>query len=176
MGDSEMGLTQAVLSFLLLAPMCDPFWTTATPGEPLVSHITVKTKSCDRCTYANVEHGLQLHLVGKYNTECYTNSLDNPHVHDFIDNHEAIFFSGNSIIEDDGLGECANFDLDIGLTAATAAWTGAGSWTPKGHKHICVNFYDPNNNKPTCCCNLIQASLSSSMGPVDLDCTNSCFI
>jgi len=158
------------------APTCNGDNKCQGGGEPLVRKVTVNTQSCDGCSYANVEQGLQLHLVGKYNTECSTDSLDNPDMHDYIDNHEAIFFSGNSSIGDHGMGECANFDLDIGLTAATAAWTGAGSWTPMGDKHICVNFYDPNNNKPTCCCNLIQASLSSSMGPVDLDCTNSCFI
>jgi len=76
--------------------------------------------------------------------------------------------------DDHGLGGCNNFDLNIGVTGGTATWTGAGTWTPNTERTICVDFYDPGNNKPTCCCTLPQSSLSSADGAVDLTCE--CFM
>jgi len=144
-------------------------------GLPVLTKITISTKSCTDCSYSVVEKGVQLHLVGRFGTECSTNSLDNPTEHDYVDNKEAVFNStinGNSV--DMGLGDCNNYDLNIGLTAATVTWTGEGSWTPETDNPICINFYDPANNNPTCCCDLPQQSLRSEDGETDLDC--SCFM
>ena len=61
------------------------------------------------------------------------------------------------------------------LTNGTAQWTGAGRWTPSTERPVCVNFYDPNHDKPTCCCSLSVSSLSSEDGPASLtDCA--CFM
>jgi len=142
-------------------------------GLPVLTNITVKTSQCEGCSYANVENGLQLKLVGRYEAECTTNSLDNPDVHDYIEKHEAVFQSTeNSDSTDHGLGDCNNYDLNTGLTGGTATWTGQGTWTPDGNQPICINFFG--NNKPTCCCDLPQSSLTSADGPLDLSC--SCFI
>ena len=69
----------------------------------------MKTKSCDGCASSNVEQGLQLHLDGRYGTECSTNSLDNSDRVDYAANNEAVFNStilgGN---DDHGLGGCNN--------------------------------------------------------------------
>merc|ERR1712013_178628 len=118
--------------------------------------------------------GLQLHIDGRYGTECSTNSLDNSDRVDYAANNEAVFNStilgGN---DDHGLGGCNNFDLNVGVTGATATWTGEGTWTPQADKPICVNFYDPEDNKPTCCCDMSKKSLDSA-DVADLSC--SCFM
>jgi len=145
------------------------------PGLPVLTKITINTDTCAGCSYSNVEKGLQLHLVGRFGAECLTDSLDNPVEHDYVDNYEAVFNSTVSVDSpDQGLGGCNNYDLNVGLTAGTATWTGDGTWTPRADKPICINFYDPEDNKPTCCCDLPQQSLSSSDGAADLSC--SCFM
>jgi chitinase len=157
------------------APMCSGDHTCKPSGFPVLTRIAVNTKSCSGCSNSNVEEGLQLHLVGRYGAECSTNSLDNTDQIDYTTNHEAVF--NGTILggkDDHGLGGCNNYDLNVGLTAGTATWTGDGSWTPQTDKPICINFYDPEDNKPTCCCNLGQQSLSSSDGATDLSC--SCFM
>merc|ERR1711915_631281 len=59
-------------------------------------------------------------------------TLDNKDSHDYVANNVAIFESSkDDASPDDGLGGCDNFDLNIGLDAAKATWTGAGSWTPE---------------------------------------------
>jgi len=157
------------------APVCNGDHICKPQGLPVLTKITVKTQSCDGCSSANVEKGLQLHLVGQYGPECSTGSLDNIDQMDYSSNHEAVFNStilgGN---DDHGLGGCNNYDLNVGVTAATATWTGEGTWTPQADKPICVNFYDPDDNKPTCCCDLSQPSLGGSDGATDLTC--SCFL
>merc|ERR1711881_139297 len=60
------------------------------------------------------------------------------------------------------------------VTGATATWTGEGTWTPQADKPICVNFYDPEDNKPTCCCDMSKKSLSSKDFVSNLSC--SCFM
>ena len=50
-------------------------------------------------------------------------------------------------------------DLNYGLTGGTATWTGKGTWTGADSNTICIDFYDPDNNKPTCCCSLFKSSL-----------------
>merc|ERR1719317_1660756 len=122
-----------------------------------------------------VEHSVPyLHLDGRYGTECSTNSLDNNDRVDYAANNEAVFNStilgGN---DDHGLGGCNNFDLNVGVTGATATWTGEGTWTPQADKPICVNFYDPEDNKPTCCCDMSKKSLGRA-DVADLSC--SCFM
>jgi len=156
-------------------PICTGQHICAPQGLPVLTKITVKTKSCDGCASSNVEQGLQLHLDGRYGTECSTNSLDNSDRVDYSANNVAVFNStilgGN---DDHGLGGCNNFDLNVGVTGATATWTGEGTWTPQADKPICVNFYDPEDNKPTCCCDMSKKSLSSKDFVSDLNC--SCFM
>eukprot|EP00090_Calanus_glacialis_P026959 TRINITY_DN4239_c0_g1_i1.p1 TRINITY_DN4239_c0_g1~~TRINITY_DN4239_c0_g1_i1.p1 ORF type:complete len:707 (-),score=115.83 TRINITY_DN4239_c0_g1_i1:41-1879(-) len=157
------------------APSCSGDHTCKPSGFPVLTRIAVNTKTCSGCSNSNVEEGLQLHLVGRYGAECSTNSLDNSGQVDYTSNHEAVFngtILGGS--DDHGLGGCNNYDLNVGLTAGTATWTGEGTWTPQADKPICINFYDPEDNKPTCCCNLSQQSLSNSDGATDLSC--SCFM
>ena len=52
-------------------------------------------------------------------------------------------------------------DLNYGLTGGTATWTGIGQsiWTGADSNPICIDFYDPDNTKPTCCCNLATPTL-----------------
>ena len=48
-----------------------------------------------------------LELVGRYGAECKTENLDNPHHHDYYDNHRAVFNSQvTSAGQDMGLGAC----------------------------------------------------------------------
>ena len=63
--------------------------------------------------------------------------------------------------DDDGMGGCKGFDLNLGLTGGSATWTGSGSWT--GAKEaVCINFYDDGTKpKPTCCCDLASPTLAS---------------
>jgi len=156
-------------------PICTGQHICAPQGLPVLTKITVKTQSCDGCASSNVEQGLQLHIDGRYGTECSTNSLDNSDRVDYAANNVAVFNStilgGN---DDHGLGGCNNFDLNVGVTGATATWTGEGTWTPQADKPICVNFYDPEDNKPTCCCDMSKKSLSSKDFVSDLNC--SCFM
>lgn len=146
------------------------------PGVPAITTITVSTSSCAGCTSGSVEEGLQLSLVGKFSRSCSTAGLDNSDQHDYGSNYVAQFnstFLGGT--DDHGLAECNNFDLKVGLTGGTASWTGAGTWAPRVDKPICVNFYDPQDNKPTCCCNLPVHTLSAQDGSVQLtDCN--CFM
>jgi len=141
------------------------------PTLAALESVTVRTSSCSGCSTGNVEEGLKLHLLGRYGPECTTDNLDNSDRHDYGSSHVAMFnatLMGGT--DDHGLGECNNFDLNIGVTGGTASWTGAGTWTPQSQESICVDFYDPANNKPTCCCTLPGSSLSSSDGAVNLTC------
>jgi len=138
-------------------------------GYPGITRVTVHTEQCQGCGYSHVEEGLVLELVGRYGAECKTENLDNPHHHDYYDNHRAVFNSQvTSAGQDMGLGACNSYDLGVALTNGTAEWTGEGQWTPTTERPICINFYDPNYDKPTCCCSLSRSSLSSSDGPVSL--------
>ena len=56
----------------------------------------------------------------------------------------------------------------MSLEGGTATWTGAGTWTGDAEKTICVDFFDPQHNKPTCCCQLAQPSLTAQDGTVPL--------
>ena len=52
-------------------------------------------------------------------------------------------------------------DLNYGLTGGTAQWTGEGVWTATASPSpLCIKFYDPDNNKPTCCCDLADRTLA----------------
>jgi len=145
------------------------------PGSSVLTRIVVKTSSCTGCSNSNVEEGLQLDLVGKFGSKhCSTNALDNRDRVDYSSGNEASFngtYLGGT--DSHGLGQCDNFNLNIGVREATASWTGPGSWTPASENPICVHFY-PEESKPTCCCTLPKSSLSNSDGPTQLSC--SCFM
>merc|ERR1712013_764215 len=118
-------------------------------GNTGLTNITIITKTCVQCPGTGnplgvLELGLQLMLKGEYGTECETNGLDNLERGDY-----------------DGLGGCKNADLNYGLTGGTATWTGTGQsiWTGADSNAVCIDFYDPNNSKPTCCCNLAKPTL-----------------
>ena len=71
-------------------------------------------------------------------------------------------------------------DLNYGLIGGTATWLGEGTWTSAGQKAICIDFYDPDvssficvlhdfflytsfqNDKPTCCCELMSQTLGQN--------------
>jgi hypothetical protein len=101
-------------------------------------------------------------LKGEYGTSCESNGLDNLEVVDY-DAGFVSFFDGqpDDDGDDDGLGGCKNADLNYGLTGGTATWLGTGQsiWTAADSNAICIDFYDPNNSKPTCCCSLATPSL-----------------
>merc|ERR1711892_455488 len=143
-------------------------------GIPSLTKVTVKTAMCDGCAYAKTEDGLKLHLVGKFGQlSCTTEGLDNEERHDYTDDTVAVFDGKPVGGNDDGLGNCANADLNIGLTSGQVTWTGQGTWTPQAEDPICVNFFNPNNNKPTCCCTPTQPALEQGV-QVDLECR--CFM
>jgi len=137
------------------------------PGNTGLTNITITTKTCVQCPGTGnplgvLELGLQLTLKGEYGTECETSGLDNLEKVDY-DNGMTTFFDGKPEDDgdDDGLGGCKNADLNYGLTGGTATWTGTGQsiWTGADSNAICIDFYDPNNSKPTCCCSLAKPTL-----------------
>jgi len=140
--------------------LCEPI-----PSFPAITDITVKTSSCDGCSTSLIEDGLQLYLEGNYGAKCTTVGLDNQDLHDYSSNRIAIFHSGSP---DAGLGSCNNYDINVSLNNGTAMWTGEGSWTPKSVDPICIHFYDPQHDKPTCCCNIEQSSISNTDNEVPL--------
>merc|ERR1712154_210963 len=48
------------------APVCGNDHRCKPYGLPVLTKITAKTKSCSGCSNSNVEEGLQLHLVGRW--------------------------------------------------------------------------------------------------------------
>merc|ERR1712241_787071 len=99
------------------APMCNGDHRCQGNGVPAITTISVSTSSCASCSSGSVEEGLQLDLVGKFDTiTCSTNGLDNSDQHDYGSNYVAqfnsTFLGGN---DDHGLGHCNNFDLKVGL-------------------------------------------------------------
>jgi len=128
-----------------------------------VVKITIATATCSSCAGSeNPEGGVQVMLVGKYGETCTSNGLDNKELVDY-DNGKTAFFDGkpDNDDDDDGLGACKNADLNTGLTSGSATWTGPGSWTAGNGEPICINFYDPKNDKPTCCCDLQKKTLAT---------------
>jgi len=131
-----------------------------------VVSITITTSTCSLCEgsgnpLGNVEGGVQVVLQGDYGTSCHSNGLDNLERVDY-DNGKTAFFDGtpDDDDDDDGLGSCKLADLKYGLTGGSATWTGPGEWTAAESEPVCIKFYDPDNNKPTCCCKLSQRTLS----------------
>eukprot|EP00091_Calanus_sinicus_P024791 TRINITY_DN9091_c0_g1_i3.p2 TRINITY_DN9091_c0_g1~~TRINITY_DN9091_c0_g1_i3.p2 ORF type:complete len:141 (-),score=35.01 TRINITY_DN9091_c0_g1_i3:41-463(-) len=126
--------------------------------------ITVATATCSSCAGSGTEEeGVKVTLVGKYSTtSCTSNGLDNNELVDY-DNGKTAYFDGtpDNDDDDDGLGACKNADLNLGLTSGSATWTGPGSWTAVNGSPICINFYDPDNIKPTCCCDLQKKTLAT---------------
>jgi len=98
-------------------------------------------------------------LLGEYGTSCESNGLDNLERVDY-DNGKTSFFDGAPADDgdDDGLGGCKNADLNYGLTGGSATWTGKGTWTGSASETICIDFYG--DDKPSCCCNLVQSTLA----------------
>jgi len=131
-----------------------------------VVNITVNTETCSQCEgsgnpLGTEEGGLQVLLLGEYGTSCESNGLDNLERVDY-DNGKTAFFDGAPAddSDDDGLGGCKNADLNYGLTGGSATWTGKGEWTATASNPVCIKFYDPANNKPTCCCQLSRRTLA----------------
>jgi len=134
-------------------------------GNTGLTNITIITKTCSQCPgsgnpLGTVEGGLKITLIGEYSTSCESGGLDNLERVDY-DNGKTSFFDGapEDDGDDDGLGGCKNADLNYGLTGGTATWTGKGTWTGADSNTICIDFYDPDNNKPTCCCGLFKSTL-----------------
>jgi len=132
-----------------------------------ITNITVNTKTCSQCEGSGnplgvVEGGVQLHLIGLYGTECYSDGLDNLEKVDY-DNGFNAFFDGSpdNDGDDDGMGECKGADTNYGLEGGSATWTGKGTWTAADSEAICIKFYDPFNDKPTCCCSLQKPTLTT---------------
>jgi len=134
-------------------------------GNTGLTNITINTETCSQCPgsgnpLGTVEGGLMVTLLGEYGTSCQSGGLDNLEHVDY-DNGKSSFFDGapEDDGDDDGLGGCKNADLNYGLTGGSATWVGKGIWTGAASETICINFYDPDNNKPTCCCNLAMSTL-----------------
>jgi len=130
-----------------------------------VVNITISTESCSQCAgsanpFGYVEGGLRIYLEGDYGTFCQSHNLDNLEKVDY-DNGMTAFFDGapDDDGDDDGMGECKGADLNYGLNGGTATWTGEGTWTGTSSSPVCIKFYDPDNNKPTCCCDLADTTL-----------------
>lgn len=134
----------------------------ATNGDPVVVGITVKTAHCQGCDFGEVEQGLQLRLTGLLDlAECTTDNLDNPEKPDYVPHNAAVFNSRQ------GIGGCG-IDLYQSVDAASARWTGAGTWTPDSADTVCVDFFGETNTD--CCCSLATA-ISAADGWTELtDC------
>ena len=75
-----------------------------------ISSIIVSTSSCSGCSEDSVEEGLQLELLGRFNTHCSTGRLDNSDLLDYASNQVASFNTTcqSESSEDHGLGQCNN--------------------------------------------------------------------
>jgi len=149
------------------SPFCQGHICGGPPSNTGLTNITISTKTCQQCPGTGnplgvLEIGLQVMLKGEYGTSCESNGLDNLELVDY-DAGFVSFFDGqpDDDGDDDGLGGCKNADLNYGLTGGTATWLGTGQsiWTAADSNAICIDFYDPNNSKPTCCCSLATPSL-----------------
>ena len=83
-----------------------------------ISSIIVATSECSDCSLGSVEEGLQLDLVGRFNTHCSTGSLDNSGLEDYASNQVAQFNStcGSPTPSDDhGLAQCNNVSQNLTL-------------------------------------------------------------
>jgi len=142
---------------------CDGEHHCTKPGLPGIINITIRTGACDGCETDPNEAGVQLYLIGAYGeTECVTNGLDNLEKVDYAAGVTS-FFDGSpdGDGDDDGMGGCKGFDLNLGLTGGSATWTGSGSWTA-AKEAVCINFFDVLTRvKPTCCCDLANPTLAS---------------
>jgi len=136
-------------------------------GVPGVVNITVRTRTCSGCAGSSdpqdtVEGGVAVFLIGDFGTECRSNGLDNLEKVDYDDYGMIAFFDGapDDDGDDDGMGGCKGADLNFGLNGGSATWTGPGTWTANSPDSVCIKFYDPVGNKPTCCCELSTPTLS----------------
>jgi hypothetical protein len=153
-----------------------------------VTKITVVTADCQGCSVLSKEDGLRVVLIGDYGTECQTNALDNVEVRDYTAGNTAVFDGEPELDgDDDGLGHCKDVrgksnkifnififlvkaDLNLFLNGGSATWTGSGVWTGSTSQPICINFYDPDKVKPTCCCHLATLSLATDESTDLVDC------
>lgn len=133
-------------------------------GNSGLTNITINTETCSQCPgsgnpLGTEEGGVKVMLLGEYGTSCESNGLDNLERVDY-DNGKTSFFDGAPADDgdDDGLGGCKNADLNYGLTGGSATWTGKGTWTGSASETICIDFYG--DDKPSCCCNLMQSTLA----------------
>jgi len=136
------------------------------PGVNGIVNITISTETCSQCAgsadpFGVLEGGVRVHFEGAWGTACTSNNLDNLELVDY-DNGKVAFFDGkpDNDGDDDGMGGCKGADLNYDLLGGTATWTGEGTWTGNSISPICIKFYDPQNNKPTCCCNLVKRTLT----------------
>jgi len=146
--------------------ICTSHFCQEGPGVNGIVNITIKTETCNGCAGSGdplgvIEGGVQLYLKGGYGTECNSNGLDNNELVDYK-NGRLSFFDGKPDDDgsDDGMGECKGADMNYKLEGGTATWTGPGEWTGAASSPICIKFFDPLNNKPTCCCDLAQRNLN----------------
>jgi len=147
-------------------PICTGLHTCTHRDTNGVVNITIETFTCSSCAgsgnpLGKEEGGVKVILNGEYGTSCTSNGLDNLELVDY-DNGKTAFFDGapDDDGNDDGLGGCKLADLNYGLTGGSATWTGPGEWTADAFKPVCINFFDPDNNKPTCCCELKKRTLN----------------
>ena len=68
------------------------------------------------------------------------------------------------------MGNCRCADMNYGLEGGTATWTGKGIWTAAASEAVCIDFYDPFNDKPTCCCSLQTPRLATNETSNLIDC------
>merc|ERR1712198_318826 len=139
-----------------------------------IVNITIKTASCTGCAGSSdpqgvVEGGVRLFLMGAYGTNCTSEGLDNLELVDYKDGRTT-FFDGKPDDDgsDDGMGECKGHDMNYGLVGGSATWTGPGEWTGAASSPICIKFFDPEHNKPTCCCDLAIKTLDLIVDTTDL--------
>merc|ERR1712110_985856 len=126
--------------------------------------ITVMTESCSGCAGEFDEGGVAVYLEGRFDTSCNSVvGLDNNDEVDYKNGHTALFDGKpDNDGSDDGMGGCKGADLNYGLLGGTATWMGQGTWTAAVQKAIYIDFYDPDNDKPTCCCELKSRTLGQN--------------
>ena len=145
-------------------------WSTSPSQQSLVLSVLAQQTPLDmlrevsgyiqRCQSIFQDIELLVLHQGDYGTFCQSHNLDNLEKVDY-DNGMTAFFDGapDDDGDDDGMGECKGADLNYGLNGGTATWTGEGTWTGTSSSPVCIKFYDPDNNKPTCCCDLADTTL-----------------
>ena len=146
-------------------------WSTSPSQQSLVLSVLAQQTPLDMLRevsgyiqrYEPIFQDIELLVLhqGDYGTFCQSHNLDNLEKVDY-DNGMTAFFDGapDDDGDDDGMGGCKGADLNFGLNGGSATWTGPGTWTANSPDSVCIKFYDPVGNKPTCCCELSTPTLS----------------